>query len=320
MALIQWWLGLVVVLLALIVAGLAWWWRRERAIDDAVLVANTRRLRVLSGHARLVRGERRRRTAELVCLGAAVLGIAVMASRWVAVSDDSEAMRNRDIVLCMDVSGSMAPVVEDVIDSYLLLVEQLDGERIGFVMFDGNAVTGFPLTDDYGEIERLLLAARAETAAGPVAGTAAVRSGSSLVGDGLASCVHHFDRPEEQRSRTLVLATDNLVSGDVIYTLEQATDLALDAGAMVFGVVPHGNPADATLELRTQAGRVRGDVLLIDPADHTVPAVIARRIKAQEKKAILATSQGHSFDRVTPGALLLVLGLAGSLACVRSRR
>jgi len=310
---LQWWLGAVVVCLAATVALAAWLVRRGVSGPEAVPASALARLRSLPAYAAVVRGQVRARTVEVVALAVAVLGMALLVSRWVGISDDDSEMRTRDVVLCMDVSASMVPVVADVVDTYVQLSEALDGERIGFVMFDGNAVTAFPLTDDYEYVRTALLGHRNAIEAGTVAGVAAARSGTSLVGDGLASCVQHFDRAEEPRSRTVVLATDNLVSGDSIYSLGQATDLAVAGDAMVYAIVPERNQPDATAELRHQTRRTGGDVLVVDPEDQAVTVVIQEAVTRQQKQRIVAAARLHSFDQVWPGGLLLVLGLTGSL-------
>ncbi len=53
------------------------------------------------------------------------------------------------------------------------------------------------------------------------AGTTANLSGASLIGDGLASCALQFDAEDTERSRSIILATDNYVSGEPIYTLRR---------------------------------------------------------------------------------------------------
>lgn len=321
MALIQWWVGALVLACALALVAAAWWLHgRRRRRPSGVPVAASQRLRRLPSWQRVVREEARRRRVGVAAAAMVLTGLALLASRFVMVSDDSEALRQRDVVLCMDVSGSMVPVVEDVLNTYLALVEELTEERIGFVMFDANAVTGFALTDDHDEVAKRLAAARDELmAAEPVAGTTAPASGSSLVGDGLASCVQHFDRPDEERARTLVLATDNLVSGDSIYSLTEATELAVGGDVMVFAVAPRGTPAGAVAELRGQTARTHGDVLTLDPSASTNTAVISRAVAKQERVALLATAQERSFDVTAPGVLLALLGL-GLGAAVERRR
>ncbi|MBM9461782.1 VWA domain-containing protein [Nocardioides sp. zg-536] len=321
MALIQWWVGAAVVGAALVTALAAWRWGARASRGDRVPVAGAERLRELPSWRTIVRTESRRRRLGLIGVALAVAGTALLGARFVMVTDEDEALQQRDVVLCMDVSGSMVPVVEDVLDTYVALSAELTEERIGFVMFDANAVTGFALTDDHDEVARRLTAAREELLSEePVAGTTAPASGSSLVGDGLASCVQHFDRPDETRARTLVLATDNLVSGDSIYTLPQATDLAVERGVMVFGVTPRGAQPHATAELRAQTARTHGDVLVLTPEEPTNTVVITRAVKDQERTALLALAQDRSFDVIVPGVLLALVGLGLSSTAERRRR
>lgn len=315
--LLQPWWGAVVLVVGVLVAALAWRGRRTTSVSQ-VQAAGVARLRALPGFAALVRAEQRARTVEVTSLGVALLGVALLVSRWVGIDDDSSEMRNRDVVLCMDVSGSMQPVVEDVLATWTQLTATFDGERVALVMFDGNAVTAFPLTDDYAYVGEALTRARGQVADADLPGVRAVRAGSSLVGDGAASCVQHFDRADEERSRTLVLATDNLVSGDQIYTLDQAVDLAVARGVMVHGIVPRENREEPTDELRTQTERTGGDVLVLDPSRSTTSVVIADSITRQQKKVMLAEARERSYDRVVPGALLLAFGLVG--ASVTRRR
>ncbi|MFC6152303.1 vWA domain-containing protein [Nocardioides yefusunii] len=318
MSLLQPAVGAGVLVVATLAVAVAWFVRRSSGASADVPAASLDRVRALPGFATLVRAETRHRTAEVACLVLAVLGVALLSARWVGIDDDAEEMRNRDVVLCMDVSGSMQPVVDDVLTTWTRLTHTLDGERLALVMFDGNAVTSFPLTDDYDYVRAALERARVELADGDLAGTRAERSGSSLIGDGLASCATHFDRRDEKRSRTVVLATDNLVSGDAVYTLAQATDVAMENGVMVYGVVPTGNTPVATDELRTETARTGGDVLVLDPTSDTTSVVIAEAVTSQQKSVILTEARQRSYDRVAPGALLVVVGLLGASLTRRS--
>ena len=106
------------------------------------------------------------------------------------------------------------------------------------------AVTYFPLTSDYSYIERQLERLRSEFEDPQeryYSGTL-IGEGSSLVGDGLASCVVRFDRTDSERSRSIILVTDNFVAGEQIFSLPDAAQLAADRGVRVYGI----NPGDAS--------------------------------------------------------------------------
>lgn len=315
MGLMQGWVGALVVALGLLVVAAArWWpWRSGRVAGRSVPAAALDRVRNLPAFQHLVRRETRARAVEALCLLVAVVGAALLGARLVGVGDDDDQLRSRDVILCLDVSGSMREVDTTVIDTYLELVAELQGERIGFVMFDATAVTGFPLTSDYPYVAEQLAAARAELeGTQQIAGTTAPRMGSSLIGDGLASCVQRFDRAELQRSRTVVLATDNLLSGDSVYTLAQAAELARDRRVMVFGIMPETSEPAPLTELREQVRRTHGEALLVTTGEPANTVVIREAVQAQQKAALIMDRPGHSFDLLWPGTILLLLGLFGS--------
>ena len=55
----------------------------------------------------------------------------VLVARPSQVDAGDERASSRDIVLCLDVSGSTLPYDREVIDTYLELVKHFEGERIG---------------------------------------------------------------------------------------------------------------------------------------------------------------------------------------------
>jgi hypothetical protein len=314
MGLMQWWVGAIVLGLGVVVAaGALLWPHRPRRTDGRSLpAAALDRVRRLPAFQALARRELRYRAVEAACLAVMLLGAALLGSRLVGVGDDSQDLRSRDVILCLDVSGSMRGIDTTVIDTYLGLVGELQGERIGFMMFDANAVVAFPLTGDYDYVRQQLLAARTEIGSSePIAGTTATRVGSSLIGDGLASCVQHFDHAELRRSRTVVLATDNLLSGDSIYTLDQAMELARQSQVMVYGIMPQALDAGPMAELRQGARTTNGDVLAVTAGEPTNTVAISSAIQSQQKAALILERQDRSFDNLWPGTLLFVVGLLG---------
>jgi hypothetical protein len=151
-------------------------------------------------------------------------------------------MRNRDIVLCLDVSGSMIEYDAAVVQTFSTLVEEFDGERIALVLFNASAATYFPLTSDYAFVEEQLDALTADLTSpnsdyGFTNGTL-LGDGSSLIGDGLGSCVMRFDDVETERSRSIVLATDNYVAGEQIMELPEAGAYAESRNVTVYGLNP----------------------------------------------------------------------------------
>ena len=63
---------------------------------------------------------------------------------------------NRDIILCLDISSSVDNLNATLIDKLKEIVEELNGERFGIVIFNTSPVLLCPLTNDYQYIIRQL--------------------------------------------------------------------------------------------------------------------------------------------------------------------
>ncbi len=183
-----------------------------------------------------------------------LIGATILLCKPVKISSQTEEIHNRDIIIGFDVSTSLDSVSSKLCEQLKDFVSGLKGERFGIVIFNGQAVRTVPLTDDYdyviSELEHLKRSIDAginiffsddldELSAYRFAGTSSDR-GSSLIGDGLASCLYSFPDFEEDpdRSRLIVLVTDNDVLGEEIVTVDQACQLCSYKGVKVFGLAP----------------------------------------------------------------------------------
>lgn len=167
-----------------------------------------------------------------------------------------EEKYQRDIILCLDISTSVDEVNMNLIKELQESVTQLQGERFGIVIFNTSPVLLVPLTDDYEfvneqlEIIRTGLQKRLSgvytnfgdndyyyeeyISAGTLVGNE--ERGSSLISDGLASCVYDFSDLDKERTRVVIFATDNDPQGDCFLTLEEAASLCKENNITVYGV------------------------------------------------------------------------------------
>ncbi|MDQ2757327.1 MAG: VWA domain-containing protein [Actinomycetota bacterium] len=282
--------GAVLVVLAL----LLWWLLRRRRVTGTVAVANTDLLRRLPEFRRAV--VRQRVLAVGLAGLALVVGVAAVvgAARPLDRSVLARSQENRDVVLCLDVSGSMIDVDAQVISTFQRLADGFRGERISMVIFNSTAVPVFPLTDDY-EFVRAQLR-RAADALGTLdptdsffAGTLN-GNGSSLIGDGLATCARSFDHPELERARSIILATDNEAAGRSLFSLPEAGQLAQRSGIQVYGLNPSDSPASsAALEM---AAVVTGTGGVYYPlTDLAAVPDILRQVSSREAGRLPSTPQ-----------------------------
>lgn len=292
----------------------------RRSRRTSAPVANSTVLTALPEYRRALRWARIR--MGVLGLGAALLAGAALvgAARPADVSVERPQTRNRDIMLCLDISGSMASYDAALVRTFLDLVTKFEGERIGMVIFNSSAATVFPLTDDYDYIrEELGVSLRALTGdrtyesffAGTFNGL-----GTSLIGDGLATCVAGFDRIDTKRARSVIFATDNQLAGRPIIDLDEAIELAKLRGVRVYGLNPE--EGGAGLEADEMRGLVRSTAGEYYPmANRGAVAGIVAAVQAQEATAIDSAARRLLTDDPSVPLALAGIGLAAVVAASR---
>ncbi len=283
-------------------------------------VAHSQRLTALPEYRRAFRRHRMWLATAVASCFVFLAATALAAARPAERSTTSPEQRNRDIILCLDVSGSMAGTDAAITGVFERLAKEFDGERIAMVMFDSRAVQLFPLSDDYEYIAGELAAARKAFDDGGdsfFSGTWG-GNGSSLVGDGLASCIRSFpgsgNGQDAGRSRSVILATDNYVSGAPVFTLEQAAQLARPRGIRIHALNPgdldYGNDRNQPgTRLRAVAEASGGGYFAPDSPD-AVPGIVQ---KVQESEATAHQGAPQLVVPVRPEMPMLVALLAGAV-------
>ncbi len=267
MALANWWVILVAVGVVAVGAAVGLFLglrrRAQTAAVDRARVARAERLRALPSFREAL-SRRMLALSGVLLLGALTAVTAgVVAARPMSSETIQPVNTSRDIMLCLDVSGSMSEVDVEVLTVFEELLEGFEGERIGLTIFNSSPVQIFPLTDDYEFIRGHLESMREsfdyvdqvpEHWVGTLNG-----NGASLIGDGLAACAMGFDHPDDERSRSIIFATDNEINGASIVTLEEAANYAASNGVRVFALNPvEGKDTDVSAELTAAAEATGG--------------------------------------------------------------
>lgn len=324
--------GAVLTLIAL-VAG-------RRRGDDAQVFSLDDDLATEHAAIMLRRWRRLSRFALTLLVVALVLALALIA-RPSHIDQGEERASRRDIVLCLDVSGSTLPYDREVLDTYLDLVSSFQGERIGLSIFNSTSRTVFPLTDDYDLVTAQLRDA-AETLRGVetqddidqmsdeqyqriatwLDGTQNRTDATSLIGDGVVSCAAMLpgfaygtaDRSTAARARaaSIVLATDNVVSGTPSYTLGEALELTSAAGITVDGLFsgPRSSEGEATTTDMKDMIETHGGVFLTQSGSASVTELV-REIDRRRIAVSETTSQAAPID--APGWWTLALAVVVAL-------
>ncbi|MET4900295.1 VWA domain-containing protein [Paenarthrobacter sp. Y-19] len=328
MELTYWWI-LPLAAAAVAVSTLLYLRRRRPVLTRAI--AHGDRLIGLPEYRHALRRYRVRLVLAALLAGLFLAAAAITAARPAQRSTEQPEIRNRDIVLCLDVSGSMTSTDAALAAVFKDLAKEFDGERIGMVIFDSSSVQLFPLTDDYDYAEEQLTQAEKALAdgAGSFFDGTWNGEGSSLIGDGLASCVQSFPdtagngvtAEDTKRSRSVVLATDNFVSGASIFSLSEAGALAAGKNVKVHAL----NPSDMDYgddsgqpgaQLKATAEATGGTYSTLDSPD-AVPRIV-RQVQETEATAYLSAPRSVVAD--APAWPLGVALLAGLGMLVLGRR
>ncbi|MBE8146629.1 VWA domain-containing protein [Brevibacterium casei] len=314
MVLMFWWLALALLVLAALAVVV---FRRPRRTVSSLPVAHSARMTSLPGFRRAMRRKMTLTAAFLGVIALTGLGALAGVARPAWIETVNPEKKPRDVMLCLDVSGSMLGYDADLLAAYQELVERFDGERIGMTVFNATAVSAFPLTDDYDMVQNYLEDAEQGFRTWGSEGTDYSWStsppnigGSSLIGDGLVSCIDNFDRKDEDRSRSIVFATDNMLAGEPLFELNEAADIAVEANVRIYSLSPPSILATTqTQELRSVSDRTGGKQF--DMGSATTIDRIVSEIQSQEAQNTPGRSYTIVHDMPAAPLLIAAFGLIG---------
>ena len=209
---------------------------------------------------------------EAMVLTAAISAL-VLIARPAKTETVSNGTKKRDIYLNLDVSYSICYLNYDLVDSLQDVVKGLDGDRFGITIYNTSTVLYVPMTDDYDFVLKKLddlkeyFALQKEYMANYYGQSLAIddwdkyyeleekleyydagtlinnyQKGSSLIGEGLASCLYSFPHlDDESRTRVIIMSTDNAQENlsKPLVELDEATDLCKKNDVTVFGIFPN---------------------------------------------------------------------------------
>ena len=142
-----------------------------------------------------------------------------------------------DVYILLDVSLSMK--AEDIKPSRLdkakhdisTLIQKLKGDRIGLIVFSGQAYIQFPLTTDYSAANLFLSAVSVKSV--PQPGTA--------IGPAIKLALNSFKKDEETEKAIVVITDGEDHEGDINSAIEEANNLGVKIYAIGLGS-PEGVP------------------------------------------------------------------------------
>lgn len=314
----------------LVILSLMKFKRKEDVYKRGTKIANTKYAEKIPLFKEIMKKYRVMVTAIKAVSIISIIVALIMISRPAKVESSKSSKYNRDIFLCMDTSTSVDELNLKLVDNFRDTVKNLKGERIGITIFNTSSVVLVPLTDDYnyvlntldelekaikysinpGEVKSLDEASYLSTyiRSGTLIGNE-VR-GSSLIGDGLASCVYSFPNLKEDKDRTriIIFSTDNDLAGNPIVTLEEASNICRDEKVTVFGIAPTLGDESKKSKMK-QAVENTGGTFFDEASGSTVKEIVAN-IEKKGKSLLEVNEETRKIDKPLVPFILLIISIA----------
>lgn len=285
--------------------------KKDDKHKNGIKVANTQYIKSIPYYKEIVK-KQKFFSAIVICFAIiSIIFSSILIARPVTSKVTEETKYSRDIFLCMDVSTSVNDLNENLVSTLKDTVKNLQGDRVGISIFNTSSTLIVPLTDDYDYVldtlENLQKALKVNNEAdyknedfyylqqyiraGTLVGNP--ERGSSIISDGLASCVYNFPDLNENRSRIIIFSTDNEMSGEPIITLSEAANLCKEKNITVYPIAP-SSVRKTDLEGLKNVAEVTGGEVYTETTSNTTTSIV----KNINEKAKSVTKTSVKKDKV----------------------
>ena len=216
------WLFIIPPIAIAIIIFIAWYRYRihshDRDLKRVAVIAHTKTIKMLPAYRRAVTRYRILMACAAVTFLAALFSLTAVAARPTYRDERRSESEKRDVVLCIDVSGSTAPYMNDLLSYFKRIISDPDmsEQRIAITIFDGKPANLVPPTDDYDALLEMVDSLlenykkydTSNSSDSPL--KAAIGTTSSSIGNGVMGCINTLDLSDEnQRAKSIIIATDN---------------------------------------------------------------------------------------------------------------
>lgn len=259
----------IIIILILVIIICFFKFSRKNTIKfkDGSKIANTKYLKKNIYYQQIINKYKKLKNFLIILFIIAIFSSTLLISRIAKIETINKNQFNRDIFLCMDVSTSVNDLNYEIVETLKNTVKNLNGERFGISIFNTSSIVLIPLTDDYNYVIETLdkmgksiklnesnsysstdYYLKYYLFSGTTNGYET--RGSSLIGDGLASCIYSFPDLKNERTKIIILSTDNDLSGTPIVTLNQAAKLSKENNIKLYTISPDNITSENKEELK----------------------------------------------------------------------
>ena len=320
---------LILITIIFIIAVILIFRRKKRNYSKGSIISNTKYVKNTSYYKDLFIRYKIITILLLFIVSGVLIANAVLTARVQEIKENSDTDYNRDIMLCMDVSGSVSSLNMSLVNQLRDVVNGLQGDRFGVTIFNSTAITIVPLTKDYKYVDKILdTVSRSFNAQinGDYKtdkyiynyiyqGTTEGDRGYSLIPDGLMSCGLTFKESEENRTRVIIMSTDNSLAGTAVFNLEEAAQYLKDNNIILYGIGTNFMYGKNLTEYKRAVNITGGKYF--NPNRSSMSKVV-KEIDGLSKAAVEVNAESYRTDR--PESIFIVLVLLISLLFIITRQ
>ena len=303
--------------------------RKKNSYKKGSKIANTKYVKSSSYYKNLLFRYKFLSFIILLFISVGLIVCSILCARVQEVYEENKTLYNRDIMLCLDVSGSMNEQNKTLVDELRTVVDGLHGDRFGITIFNASAITLVPLTSDFKYVDRILDTVSRSFKAQidgdyktdqyiynyVTQGTYSGDRGTSLIPDGLLTCGLTFNEKDKERTRLVILSTDNYLAGTAVFTLAEAAKYLKDNNILLYGIGAEGMySSKEKQEYKEAVAITKGK--FYDPKSNTMEKIV-KDIDTLSKTAIDSSDRIYKHDR--PKVLFIVLLVFVALLFVVSK-
>ena len=308
----------IVLTVAFIVFVFIFFKRNKRKFRNGILISNTKYAKKSSYYQFLLKKYHFYMLFVIIVLSGALISTSFLGARIQSVKDNSETDYNRDIVLCLDVSSSMNQLNMSLVNQLRDVVKELKGDRFGISIFNASSITLVPLTKDYKYVDKILDTVSRSFNAQingdsktdryiynyVYRGTTEGDRGFSLIPDGLMSCGLSFREEDKDRTRVIILSTDNALAGTAVFTLDEVAHYLKDNNIILYGIGPQIMSGKNLLEYKDAVKVTHGKYF--DAGASEMDSIVGE-IDHLSKSAMEINQSNYRVDRPTSVFIILLL-------------
>lgn len=267
---------------------------------------------------------------QIVSLISIILSLFLI-SRPTKIDSINNSNYSRDIFLCMDVSSSVDELNYELVKNLKSTVNSLKGERFGISIFNTSSVTLVPLTDDYDYVLSTLdnINNSIKNANNDLddydfyinnyitSGTLvdSETRGSSLIGDGLSSCIYSFSNSDNDRTKIIIFSTDNDLQGTPIVSLSEAAKISKNKNITVYGIGTKIMDEEDRIEFKNAVEKTSG--AFYDESSSSVKKIVNN---IEKKSKSLLEKQNETIKTDIPKIPFIILVVSISILIILNKR